>query len=84
MCPRPVRPCAPQLAPFFANCMDRATINTLGVAPLQPFRALSINSIQDAMSAMGALTARGMSPLFTICTCRLLGWGDARVCPDVF
>lgn len=30
------------LKPLFSNCMDRTTINSLGVAPLQPYRFLSI------------------------------------------
>ena len=32
-----------QITPFFQNCMDRTTINSLGTAPLQPFRASNIN-----------------------------------------
>jgi hypothetical protein len=33
----------PLLSAFFDNCMDRATIDSLGVAPLQQFRILDIN-----------------------------------------
>jgi len=54
-----------KLKPLFDNCVDRATINSLGVAPLQPYRFLQIQTLEDVAGAVGTLTSEGMSPLFT-------------------
>lgn len=53
------------LRPMYDNCMDRTTIDSLGVAPLQPYRYLDLGSLNDVAAAAGKFSSYGIAPLFT-------------------